>query len=164
MSTSSEIIPYSEELHDALLSIWERGAKRTHNFLKDEDYAFYRQIVDREALPGMEVWAAVDSRRQPVGFVGLNGAHIEMLFVDPDRQRMGVGSALLDFAVKEKGCITVNVNEQNLEGRKFYQKYGFVEGRRLATDDRGKPYPLIRLELADCAEKQRAVNSSGINH
>jgi len=155
MNTSVEIIPYHKDMHDALLSIWQRGVKKTHTFLADEDYEFYNQVVDKQALTGMEVWVAVDCAGRPLGYLGINGMVIEMLFVDPDIHRMGVGSALLDFAVSKKGCIKVDVNEQNPQARTFYRKYGFMESGRDALDDRGKPYPIIHLELADCLENKK---------
>lgn len=153
MKTSIEIIQYQKKLHRALLGIWQRGVKKTHGFLTREDYEFYNQLVDKEALPCMEVWAAVGKDGKPLGFVGINGMSIEMLFVDPDVHGMGVGSALLDFAVVKKGCIKVDVNEQNRQAHSFYRKYGFVERGRDELDARGKPYPIIHLEFADCRGK-----------
>lgn len=156
MNTSIEIVPYSKEMHAALLNIWQRGVKKTHTFLSAEDFALYNRVVDEEALPGEEVWVAKSKKGRPLGFVGMQGRQIEMLFIDPDVHRMGVGTALLDFAVKIKGCIEVEVNEQNPQARNFYKKYGFKEVSRRETDDRGRPYPLIHLELADCLEKRKA--------
>ncbi len=157
MSTSFEIVPYTRNFHPDLLDIWHRGVKKTHTFLSEQDFIFYKHIVDKEALPNIEVWIALNMQMHPLGFVGVNGKHIEMLFVDPDIHRQGVGTALLNFVIRTKGCITVDVNEQNSQARAFYKRYGFIEKGRAETDDRGKPYPLIQLELADCAEKQRSL-------
>ena len=160
MKTSIEIVPYTKEMHPALLDIWQRGVKKTHTFLSQEDYEFYNQVVDEQALPGVEVWVARGRTGQPLGFTGMQGRQIEMLFIDPEVHRMGVGTALLDFAVKIKGCIEVDVNEQNPQARNFYKKYGFVEVSRTPLDDRGKPYPVIHLELPDCLERKQADRES----
>ena len=155
MNTSIEILPYQKKMHGALLGIWQRGVMKTHDFLAREDYEFYNQVVDKEALPSMEVWVAMGRGGKPLGFAGINGMSIEMLFVDPDVHRMGVGTALLDFIVVKKGCIKVDVNEQNRQAYNFYRKYGFVECGRDELDDRGKPCPIIHLELADCLGKKK---------
>lgn len=57
---------------------------------------------------------------------------IEMLAVDRNRQRLGIGSKLLGFAEKwgrEKGCITSSlfVNRVNDQGLRFYSKFGYKQ-------------------------------------
>lgn len=48
-----------------------------------------------------------------VGFSGVAGDGLEMLFVDPDWMGCGVGTLLLDDAVGRQGARRVDVNEQN---------------------------------------------------
>lgn len=56
--------------------------------------------------------------------------YIDDLCVDPDSRKLGVGTALLDYAAsygKEKNCrfLMLNVWEFNANALKFYEKYGF---------------------------------------
>ena len=67
----------------------------------------------------------------PLGFVAMTGAHIDQLFVHPDAQRQGVGSALLDLALgRGLRPATIDVFEQNAPARQLYERYGFEEAQR----------------------------------
>ena len=49
-----------------------------------------------------------------------------MLFVKPEFFKIGVGKALLLFAVKNYDAIWVDVNEQNVKALEFYKHMGFT--------------------------------------
>ena len=61
-----------------------------------EDLAFYRGEIDSKSG-----WAWVDEPGRIVGFVIRRDAFIDHLYVDPERQRSGIGTELLDRAVAE---------------------------------------------------------------
>lgn len=133
--------------HAKLVAIWERAVRATHTFLAEEDIVFYKSVVS-EALLGMEVWEAVDSAGEPVAFMGLDGKHIEMLFVDVDQHGQGVGRMLVTHAIDLKGNdIKVDVNEQNEGAARFYTRMGFVQTGRSELDGSGNPFPILHLEL-----------------
>lgn len=98
-----------------------------------------------EFLPAVELWVAVDEDDGPVGFIGLGGSHVEMLFVDVDRHGGGVGTALIESAAERHPDLTVDVNEQNPSGLAFYESRGFVRTGRSPVDADGRPFPLIHL-------------------
>ncbi|MNP64403.1 putative N-acetyltransferase YjaB [compost metagenome] len=101
-----------------------------------------------EALSGMEVWEAVDSAGEPVGFMGLDGKNIEMLFVDADQHGKGVGRMLVMHAIDLKGNdLKVDVNEQNEGAAQVYNRMGFVQTGRSELDGSGNPFPILHLEL-----------------
>ena len=52
---------------------------------------------------------------------------------------------LVRHARRLHGRLTVDVNEQNRTALKFYQALGFVRVGRSATDDTGRPFPLLHL-------------------
>ena len=58
-----------------------------------------------------------------VGFIGLHGNMIEMLFIDSEARGHGYGSALIAFAF-EKGATRVDVNEQNPSALAFTRQKG----------------------------------------
>lgn len=79
--------------------------------------------------------------------VGARAAEIETMSVLPDERSRGVGSALMDAAVRtaeEEGvhAIGVGVVHSNVEGIRFYERAGFrpfyVELLRLADDVRSR--------------------------
>lgn len=55
---------------------------------------------------------------------------IETIFVSPNAQRRGVGSALIGQAKFGKAQLEITVLEENLGGRYFLQQHGFVEVSR----------------------------------
>ncbi len=79
-----------------------------------------------------------------VGFLGTapgpDRVSVEMLFAFP--LGAGVGTALLDTVPRRA---VVDVNEQNLSGRRFYATKGFVEVGRSGVDGQGRPFPLLHL-------------------
>jgi putative acetyltransferase len=62
-------------------------------------------------------------------------------------QGKGVGRALMDHALQLKGALDVEVFAQNVIGRRFYERYGFVETGRSTHTDTNET--LIRMELPD---------------
>ncbi|UYO02030.1 GNAT family N-acetyltransferase [Paenibacillus sp. PSB04] len=143
-----QITAYREEDHDYLVELWYRAVRETHAFLTEADIAFYRRIVDEQALKHVEVWVEKDDSGVPLGFIGLDGGMVEMLFVDPDRHGQGIGTRLLRYAEQLKGSrLRVDVNEQNDGAFAFYQRYGFVRTGRSELDGSGRPFPLLHLEL-----------------
>ncbi|MEK8130351.1 acetyltransferase [Paenibacillus filicis] len=143
------IVSYRKEDHEQLVDIWLRAVRATHTFLTEEDIEFFHTMVRDEALTAVELWTALDEAGVPVGFIGLDGTKVEMLFVDPDRHGQGTGRRLMEHAVQLKGpAITVDVNEQNEGAHAFYLRLGFVQTGRSELDGSGKPFPLLHLALS----------------
>ncbi|MGF9697278.1 acetyltransferase [Paenibacillus sp. MABNR03] len=149
------IIPYREQDHAKLVSIWERAVRATHTFLAEKDIVFYKSVVS-EALADMEIWEAVDSADEPNGFIGMDGKHIEMLFVDGDKHGQGLGRMLITHVIQLKGNdLKVDVNEQNEGAARFYARMGFIQTGRSELDGSGNPFPLLHLEMK---KKSSAAN------
>jgi len=71
---------------------------------------------------------------KPVGIVSVKGNLIEDLYILPDKQNMGYGTKLLQFAVDQ--CIgkpTLWILENNTNAKRFYLKLGFQETGRIKT-------------------------------
>lgn len=74
-------------------------------------------------------WARVGcSGEAVVGHLAASGAHVDQLFVDPDHQRAGLGTALLS-AMLDRGLrpVTLSVFAGNAPARAFYERFGFRE-------------------------------------
>ena len=70
-----------------------------------------------------------------------------MLFLSPEYIGKGLGRKLIDFAFSELKADKVDVNEQNTNAVKFYEKLGFITYERADKYDQGKEYPLLRMKL-----------------
>jgi putative acetyltransferase len=131
-----------------LVDVWEASVRATHDFITDADIAYYRPLILKNYLKTLELRAAIDLNRQIIGFMGISEYNLELLFIRPDKIRMGVGRQLVDLAVNEMNIRNVDVNEQNVQALNFYLHYGFKVTGRSETDSAGKPYPILYLTLA----------------
>ena len=129
----------------ALAELWRLSVEATHDFLLPGDLERIGAEVADVYLPGVgEVWLAEEKGR-PAGFLGCDGPHVEMLFVEPELFGRGVGGALLRHVRNRHGALRLEVNEQNAKALTFYQRQGFVITGRSALDSAGYPYPLLHL-------------------
>jgi putative acetyltransferase len=80
-----------------------------------------------------------------IGFLGLDGAKLEALFIDPEHFRQGGGRLLVEHARRLKGPLMVDVNEQNPDALEFYHALGFTVIGRSDVDSSGRPFPLLHL-------------------
>lgn len=126
------------------IDIWCAAVDATHDFLTPEDRAAIESEV-RAFLPAAPLWLAVDADDRAIGFMLLDGARMEALFVDPARRGRGVGRALVAHAIGIAPELETSVNAQNRQAAGFYDRLGFVAVGRSETDDQGRPYPLIHL-------------------
>lgn len=133
--------------HPLLLNIWQRSVRATHHFLQESVIEELLPQLRDNYLPAVELWVAVDTEDSPLGFIGLNENHVEMLFIEPDLRGKGIGRALLDHARSSRKQMSVDVNEQNPEAVGFYLHYGFVQTGRSPLDGEGRPFPLLHLSL-----------------
>jgi putative acetyltransferase len=130
--------------HDTLLDIWLRSVKATHTFLTEQDIQALLPEV-REALGKLELWILCSQESRPIGFVGLSGSKVEALFLRPESFRFGGGRMLLDHARRLKGALTADVNEQNPNAVRFYERCGFTVTGRSEVDSSGRPFPLLHM-------------------
>ena len=127
-----------------VVEIWNRAVDATHDFLTPQDRAAIGAEVEG-FLPAAPLVLAVDADDRPLGFMLVDGAHMEALFIDPDSRGQGVGRALVAYALASQPELTTDVNEQNAQAVGFYERMGFAATGRSDLDGQGRPYPLIHL-------------------
>lgn len=126
-----------------LVNIWESAVLSTHDFLKKEDFLYYR-----EHLPTYFQYVTLYGYEQDgrlVGFIGVAENNIEMLFVHNDYRYKGVGKRLVMYAIEKLQVCKVDVNEQNIQAIGFYQHRGFSVITRSDLDAEGKAYPILHM-------------------
>jgi putative acetyltransferase len=133
------------EDHPRLLAIWESAVSATHDFLQAGDFAFYQSRLP-QYLARLDVYACKNERQEILGFLGMSGRKIEMLFIDGALRGKGIGKKLLAFAVHRLNADQVDVNEQNRQALGFYHHLGFSVAGRSRADGEGKNYPLLHLK------------------
>ena len=128
-----------------LYEIWRSAVEATHGFVSRGDLAIIDSQVQNEYLPTATFHVATDADDRPLGFMGMSQGAIDSLFVDPNHHGRGVGRCLVELARKSSPTLTVDVNEQNVGARNFYERLGFVVVGRSDVDGAGMPYPLLHL-------------------
>ena len=130
-----------------VVDVWEASVRATHDFLTEADIQFFKPLVQL-GLPHVEHLLAMRDRDGlVVGFIGVVGHKIEMLFIDPAWRGQGIGRRLLTHAVEVLGATLLDVNEQNPQALGFYERMGFEVFARTERDGSGKPFPLLLMRL-----------------
>jgi putative acetyltransferase len=142
----ADIKPYEEKFREQILSVWERSVLATHDFLSPADFSSIKEIVHTIDFRAFDVYC-LTQEYIVIGFLGVAEKKVEMLFLDPIYFGQGLGKKLMDFALTELKADKVDVNEQNSNAVKFYEKLGFEIYERTEKDDQGKDYPLLRMKL-----------------
>lgn len=130
-----------------LLDVWENSVRATHDFITEDDIAFFKPIIIEQAFPNVTLKCIKSEHKTILGFVGVHDSKIEMLFILDAARGKGVGKALLNYAIEQLAANKVDVNEQNLLAVGFYQHMGFKVASRSPLDDMGKPFPILHMEL-----------------
>jgi GNAT superfamily N-acetyltransferase len=93
---------------------------------------------------------------KPVGVVSVKGCLIEDLYVLPDRQNMGYGTKLLQFAVEQcTGIPALWILENNINAKRLYHRMGFQEtGRVHAIKDGLDEIELSIAQITVCGSKE----------
>lgn len=131
-----------------ILQIWEASVRATHHFLTEKDIDFYKTLLqENQVFRAVHLVVARNSTHEIVGFMGVAGDKLEMLFLRPESRGKGIGKILIKHAIEELHIKKVDVNEQNEEAVNFYRHMGFQVIARSALDATGKSYPTLHLQL-----------------
>lgn len=97
-----------------------------------DDLAFFR---DRVLATCRVVVAGLGEDDEPCGFIAFRAGWIDHLYVHPERQGQGIGTALIGTAQAAFPELHLWVFQRNLAARRFYEARGFVVERE--TDGSG---------------------------
>ena len=136
------------EDREHLLELWEGSVRATHHFLDDNDITVLRPLVAEElAGDAVDWWVIVLDSETPIGFLGFANDSIQGLFIAADQRGRGAGKRLVAHAQSlAVGELTVDVNEQNADARRFYESLGFTLISRSPTDDAGRAFPILHMK------------------
>lgn len=140
-----------------LLRVWECSVKETHHFLSDKEI----QQIKPDAMDALKLVPILvvmfDAEEFPVGFMGIDKNQLEMLFIAPGHRGQGLGKQLIQLGITKYGVTQTTVNEQNTQALEFYKHLGFRSIRRFSTDEQGRPYPLLVMQLGSNQQKNSDI-------
>lgn len=128
-----------------LLEIWETSVRASHHFLTEADITRLAPQAEG-ALRHIETLWVMEDEQHPIGFMGVQGRKIEMLFLHPGYFRKGLGKTLVERAFRDLNVEYVDVNEQNPDAKKFYERMGFKTFKRNECDSEGNPFPILEMK------------------
>jgi len=131
-SEDMEIRPYRPDDLDETVRLWYRTWHHTFPELRHPQTFDQWRLRFRDEISATEqVWVAEVNGRI-VGFLAVKQAagYLHQLFVDPEWQRQGIGTALMTKAkaLAPEG-LSLHTLEQNAEARAFWENHGFRPGR-----------------------------------
>ncbi|MCG7497852.1 GNAT family N-acetyltransferase [Vibrio sp. Of7-15] len=135
------------EYYAEMLDVWENSVRATHDFITEEDIAFFKPMIVEQAFPAVTLKCVKSQSGSILGFVGVHDAKVEMLFVLDQARGQGIGKLLLQYAIDNLKVNLVDVNEQNPLAVGFYEHMGFRVISRSPVDDMGKPFPILHMQL-----------------
>ena len=130
-----------------LLRVWESSVKATHLFLSGPEIEAIQQYIPQALKEVPHLFVAENEDRIPVGFMGVAGSRLEMLFIAAEERGKGWGGKLLRYGMEKYAVSELAVNEQNPLAKGFYEHMGFKVYKRTDCDEQGNPYPLLYMRL-----------------
>ena len=115
------------------------------NFRNDAFY--FEELQVSRSLDDEGLWtdAFVYDDGVVKGFIRVDGTEVRKLFVEPVLQGQGIGAALLEYAIREKGACSLWALEKNARAIAFYRRHGFLPNGERRLEEDTDEY-LVRLE------------------
>jgi GNAT superfamily N-acetyltransferase len=147
MPATYSIRPLRADDLDDISRIHWRACRIAYRFM---DWSYSLDEVRRWYADRMQEWdwgrVACESEKV-VAFIAASGAHVDQLFVDPDHQRAGLGSILLNAMLERRlRPVTLWVFAGNRPARAFYEKFGFREVGAWWNEQENAPALSYRLD------------------
>lgn len=118
--------------YEAIIALWVDSKRVAYPYLPlEQAYTLEdnRNFFLGNIVKNCELWVA-ERAGKLLGFLALEGAYVDRLYIHPDHQRTGAGAALLAKArERSPDRLHLHTHQQNVEARAFYEKHGFVAVR-----------------------------------
>ena len=137
----------TDALIEELTLVWEDSVRRTHLFLSEDAIVEIKKFIPDALRKVDHLIVSMNGLEEAVGFIGIEDRTIEMLFISPNERGKGIGKLLTIYSIEKFAINLVTVNEQNPQAIGFYEHLGFKVYKKTETDEQGRPYPLLYMEL-----------------
>lgn len=137
----------TDKIIEQLVNVWQRSVIKTHTFLSLNEIESIKKYVP-DALKEIDILVIeTNVKNEPIAFMGTEENRLEMLFIDPDHTKKGLGKRLIQHAIWHYHVNEVMVNEDNTNAKGFYEHMGFNVYKRSPLDEQGNPYPILYMKL-----------------
>lgn len=108
-----------------IIDIWYEVSLQAHCFIPADYWKANKQLMKEKYLPTAETFVAVNGEKIS-GFISLVDDYLAAIFIRPELQGKGIGSALLNYVKKNHNTLQLNVFCKNRKSIEFYKSKGFV--------------------------------------
>lgn len=136
MMEESMIIPVNDQNITAAATIHSISWKESHrafctlDFIEIHSPERQLKYMRDKMNHGTKFFMLIDE--EPVGVVSVTDSLIEDLYVLPEKQKMGYGTRLLQFAVGQcSGTPSLWILENNENAERLYRRFGFTKSGRI---------------------------------
>jgi len=130
---------------EEILNIWQQASTLAHPFLNSSFVKKVEMDMRNLYIPNSETWV-YEEEKILKGFISMIDNEIGGLFVLPSYQSGGIGRKLVKFICEFHKELEVEVFEDNLIGKSFYEKYGFELLKKFTHAESGAE--VLRLKLS----------------
>lgn len=131
---------------NTVLDIWLQSTKLAHPFIETAYWDKSYNLVKNIYLP-YSITYVYESKNSVQGFISiLEENFIGALFVHPNHQRSGIGSALLTEALTHYPQVNLAVYKDNTSATRFYESKGFKIVQEQTNEDSGHLEYVMRYE------------------
>lgn len=148
---------YVETDLDVIVTLWYRTWTNTFPHLHHpQPFEQWKIRFQQDLAQRGSVWVAA-AEEQIVGFIVVMESEniLDQIFVNPDVQRIGIGTVLLNWAktICPKG-LSLSTLQENYSARKFYEKHGFIAGCLSVNPINGQPNIKYTWNPESCMDKE----------
>lgn len=129
MNAKVEIIDYHPRYTEQTIAMWRKSKEQALGMPEAHDVAQHRYFLNRILTATHSVYLAIDKyTRRVIGMIAFDDNVISQLYVEPDYQHRGIGTALVEFAkATTHQDLHLYTFAMNQGARAFWKKQGFVE-------------------------------------
>ncbi|QEW05086.1 N-acetyltransferase [Nitrincola iocasae] len=134
---------YRPEDVDQVLQIWLSASVQAHSFVEPAFWESKLEDMRNLYLPASET-RVFENASDIAGFYSLFNDTLAAIFVSPEYQGKGIGTALLNDAKCKRQTLRLTVYKANRSSISFYEKQGFVVMDEQVDEHTG--YPELAME------------------
>lgn len=134
---------YIHSDYSRIIEIWDSSMAVSSGYLSEEN----KETIGTGLATYLKKTEVFVYRKSGIitAFMVTDNNKLEMLFCHPDYIGYGIGSFMLDYAIKFLNIKYVDVSKHNINALNFYKSHGFQEVAYLNHEEFG--YPIIHLML-----------------
>ncbi len=116
---------YRNKDADPVLDIWLQASIKAHHFMDPLFWESKLNDMRRIYIPAADTWV-YEEKEEVLGFYSLCENTLAAIFVHPNHQGKGIGTALMNHAKDRCEMLDLNVFKENRPSYEFYISQGFT--------------------------------------